>query len=71
VEFAVRNDLDPKGILAALTDPRLNALVDQEYQGGVARGISHTPTVIAGGQTIVETVIYEDLARAIDIELGR
>jgi protein-disulfide isomerase len=70
-EFATRNHLDPREIVAALTDNRLNALVDQDYQSGVARGISHTPTVIAGGQTIVETVIYEDLARAIDIELGR
>ena len=70
-EFATRNQLDPRGIVSALTDPRLNALVDQDYQGGVARGVSHTPTVIVGGQTIVETVLYEDLAKAIDIELGR
>jgi protein-disulfide isomerase len=70
-EFATRNHLDPKGIVAALADRQLNALVDQDYQSGVARGVSHTPTVIAGGQTIVETVIYEDVARAIDIELGR
>ena len=70
-EFATRNHLDPKAIVDALDDPQLNAAVDQDYQSGVARGISHTPTVIAGGQTIVETVLYEDVARAIDIELGR
>jgi protein-disulfide isomerase len=71
LEFAARNKLDAAGILASLSDPQLNAQVDQDYQSGVARGISHSPTVIAGGQKIVETILYEDLARAIDIELGR
>jgi protein-disulfide isomerase len=71
VEFAVRNDLEPKGIVTALTDAQLNATVDQDYQSGVARGVSRTPTVIVGGQKLVETVLYEDLAKALDIELGR
>jgi protein-disulfide isomerase len=70
VEFAVRNDLDPKGMLHSLEDPRLNALVDQDYQGGVARGLARTPTVIVGGQKLVETIIYEDVARALDTELA-
>jgi protein-disulfide isomerase len=71
VEFAVRNDLDPKGMLHSLEDPRLNAMVDQDYQGGVARGLARTPTVIVGGQKLVETIIYEDVARALDTELAR
>jgi protein-disulfide isomerase len=70
VEFAVRNDLDPKGMLHSLEDPRLNAMVDQDYQGGVARGLTRTPTVIVGGQKLVETIIYEDVARALDTELA-
>jgi protein-disulfide isomerase len=70
VEFAVRNDLDPKGMLHSLEDPRLNAMVDQDYQGGVARGLARTPTVIVGGQKLVETIIYEDVARALDTELA-
>lgn len=70
-EFATRNRLDPKGIIAALTDPRIAALVDQDYQAGIARGVSRTPTVYVGGQAIVETVVYDDLAKAIDRELGR
>jgi protein-disulfide isomerase len=70
-EFASRNHLSEKDIVTAMTDPQMNALVDQDYQSGVARGVSHTPTVIAGGQVLVETVLYEDLAKALDIELGR
>jgi protein-disulfide isomerase len=71
VEFAVRNDLEPGGMLHSLEDPRLNAMVDQDYQGGVARGLARTPTVIVGGQKLEETIIYEDVARALDTELSR
>jgi protein-disulfide isomerase len=71
MEFAVRNELDPKGMLNSLEDPHLNAVVDQDYQGGVARGLARTPTVIVGGQKLVETIIYEDVARALDTELAR
>jgi protein-disulfide isomerase len=71
MEFAVRNGLDPNGILHALEDPRLNAMVDQDYQGGVARGLTRTPTVIVGGQKLVETILYDDVARALDTELAR
>jgi len=69
-EFAERNKLDPNAMVASLTDRRLVALVDQDYQGGVARGVERTPTVVVGGQKFVETILYEDVARALDIELG-
>ena len=69
VEFAMRNELDPQGMLHSLEDPHLNAIVDQDYQGGVARGVVRTPTVIVGGQKLVETIIYEDVARALDTGL--
>lgn len=71
VEFASRNSLDQKGILDALTDVRLITLVDQDLQSGVARGVSHTPTVFLGTQAFVETIIYEDLARALDQALAK
>jgi protein-disulfide isomerase len=71
LEFAARNNLDQKGILDSLTDSRLSALVDQDVQGGVARGVSHTPTAFVGGQAFVETIIYDDLARALDEALAK
>jgi protein-disulfide isomerase len=71
VEFASRNNLDRKGILDSLSDQRLAAIVDQERQAAVARGISHTPTAFVGGLSFEETILYEDLARAIDEALAK
>jgi protein-disulfide isomerase len=70
-EFAGRNHLDQKGIVDSLSDARLNALVDQDRQAAEARGITNTPTVYVGGQAFVETIVYEDLARALDTALAR
>ncbi len=71
IEFANRNDLDYKGIVNSLNDPRIVTLVDQDSLGAAARGISRTPTVYVGNQALVETITYEDLARLIDVELAR
>jgi protein-disulfide isomerase len=71
VDFAYRNHLDPKGIVDSLSDQRLGALVDQERQSAVARGVSRAPTVFVGGQPFVETIIYDDLARALDVALAK
>jgi protein-disulfide isomerase len=71
LEFAARNHLDQKGILDSLSDPRLISIVDQDYQAAVARGITHTPTVCVEGQTMVETIVYEDLATVLDHALAR
>jgi protein-disulfide isomerase len=70
-EFAERNGLNRKGILDALDDKTIAAAVDQDLQGGVARGVSRTPTVYVGGQPLVETIVYEDLARALDAALAK
>jgi protein-disulfide isomerase len=70
VEFASRNRLDQGGIVAALDDPRLNSLIDQERQGATARGVKSTPTVYVGGVSFVETILYDDLARVIDEALA-
>ncbi len=70
-EFARRNKLDESAIVESLTDARLVTLIDQDYMAAVARGISKTPSVYVGGQRFIEIIIYEDLARALDIELGK
>jgi protein-disulfide isomerase len=71
IDFAYRNHLDPKGIVDSLSDPRLGAVVDQDRQSAVARGVSRAPTVFVGGQSFVETIIYDDLARALDVALAK
>ena len=70
-EFARRNHLDEQAIVASLTDPRLVKLVDQDYLAAVARGVEKTPSVYVGAQAFVETVLYDDLARALVVELGK
>ena len=69
LEFAARNGLDQQGILDSLTDVRLAREVEQDYQSGIARGVTRTPTVYVANQSLVETIVYEDLARLIDAEL--
>jgi protein-disulfide isomerase len=70
VEFAVRNKLSEQGITAALSDPRLAMLVDQDLQLATARGIKKIPAVFVAGQSFVETIVYDDLARVIDQALA-
>jgi protein-disulfide isomerase len=70
-EFATRNKLDSKGIVDSLTDARLVALVDQDRQSAIARGVTNAPTVYVNGVLLVETIIYEDLARALDEALAK
>jgi len=65
-EFAARNRLDPRGIVGAVSDPRLAALVDQDLATGAARSVTRLPAVFVGGQTLVETILEDDLVRALD-----
>ena len=71
VEFAVRNKLNAKGITDALSDKRLDSMVDQDYQGAIARGVTTAPTMIIGGNKFSDTILYDDVAKALDVELGR
>jgi protein-disulfide isomerase len=69
-QFAKDHAEDPAKAVAALSDARLAALVEEDYQDGVARGIAHTPTVLVNGRPFVETFPVEDVAKAIDAELA-
>lgn len=70
-DFAYRNHLDPKAMVASLTDQRLITVVDQDRQAAVARGVNRAPTVFVGGVPFAETVIFEELARAIDDAIAK
>jgi protein-disulfide isomerase len=69
--FAARNHLDEKGIVDSLTDARINTLIDQDRQSAAARGVTRTPTVYVRGIPIVETILYDDLARELDEALSK
>ena len=66
IEFATRNKLSQQGIAAAMTDPGLSALVDGDIQIATTRGIKKVPTVVVAGKTFSETIVYDDVARALD-----
>jgi protein-disulfide isomerase len=69
-QFAKDHGVDPVKAVAALDDARLAALMEEDYQDGVARGIEHTPTVLVNGRPFVETFAVEDVSKAIDAELA-
>lgn len=69
-KFAKDHGADPAKAVASLEDARLAAMVEEDYQDGVARGIAHTPTVLVNGRPFVETFPVEDVAKAIDAELA-
>lgn len=69
-QFATNHGIDPAQAVAALADPRLAALVEKDYQEGVARGIARTPTILVNGTPFIETFAFEDVAKAIDAELA-
>jgi protein-disulfide isomerase len=70
-EFARSNGADPARALAALAEPRWNDLVEKDYQDGIARGVSKTPTVFVNGRPFIETFTVEEISKAIEEELKR
>ncbi|MCX6636102.1 MAG: thioredoxin domain-containing protein [Acidobacteria bacterium] len=70
-EFASGHGVDPARALAALDEPRFGEMVEKDYQDGVARGVSKTPTVFVNGQPFIETFTVEEISKAIDAELKR
>src|SRR5574340_796342 len=49
-EFAKQHGVDQAKATAALDEPRFKELVEKDYQDGVARGVSKTPTVFVNGR---------------------
>jgi len=63
--FAKAHGADSSKALAALSDESLAALVERDFQEGVARGVARTPTVFVNGKPFVETFPAEEIAAAI------
>ena len=66
IEFAGRNKLSEQGIVAAMTDVRLASMIDADVQIAATRGIRKVPTVIVGSKSFSETIVYDDISKAID-----
>ena len=69
-EFAKANGADPDKAVAALSDPELAKIVEEEFQEGVARGVARTPTVFVNGEPFIETFTFEDISKSIDAALA-
>lgn len=67
--FAKRNGIDAAKAAAALNDPALGALVQKDYEDGVARGIAHTPTALVNGAPFIETITFEEISAGIESAL--
>lgn len=68
-EFATSHCVEPAQAIAVLDDPRYAKLVEDDYQEGIARGISKTPTVFVDGERFVERFEFEDVAKPIRVAL--
>ena len=68
--FARDNGVDPAQAVAALDDKGLAALVERDFQDGVARGVAKTPTVFVSGKPFIEHFSFEDLSQSIEDALA-
>ncbi len=67
--FAREHGVDPDRARAALTDAGYASLVEKDYQEGVARGVSKTPTVLVDGEPFIERFTVEEISKALDAAL--
>ena len=68
--FASERGLDPKEAVASLDNKELQQLVNHDFQEGVARGVSKTPTVYVGRKPFIESFAVEDISAAIEQALS-
>ena len=64
--FAKAQGADPDAALKALDNAEYAALVERDFQEGVARGVAKTPTVFVNGRPFIESFTFEELAAAIE-----
>lgn len=69
-DFAERHGIGPQEPIAALGDNGLAARVDKDFQDGVARGVSKTPTVFVNGRPYIERFTFEEISKGIDQALA-
>lgn len=67
--YCEKHGLDAAKALAALADEKLCALVEKDFQDGVARGIARTPTALVNGEPFIETFTFEEIAKGIETAL--
>ncbi len=69
-EFAMKHGVDAAAAMASLQEEQLGALVEKDFQEGVARGVAKTPTAFVNGKPFIETFTFEEISAAIDQALA-
>ena len=69
-EFAKSHGIEPTTAITALDDPKYEKLVEEDYQDGIARGVSKTPTVFVNGEPFVEHFEVDEVSKAIQSALS-
>jgi protein-disulfide isomerase len=69
-EWAQAHGVDGAKAVAALNEPALAKLVEEDYQDGIARGVARTPTVFVNGEPFIEPSTPDEIAKAIDAALA-
>ncbi len=65
-EFARDNNFDPSDAIRALRSSSLDEAVENDYQEGIARGVTKVPTLYIGNESFVEKFRRDDIAIAIE-----
>ncbi len=65
-EFSTVHKQDAEKAIAALGDAGLAAIVEADFQEGVARGIARTPTALVNGEPFIETFTAEEISQGIE-----
>jgi protein-disulfide isomerase len=68
--FAREHKVDPQKAVQALDDPKYAAMVEQDFQDGVARGVAKTPTAFVNGAPFIERFTFEEISKEIDRALA-
>jgi len=64
--FAREHGVDPAKARAALEDKSFADAVEGDYQGGIARGVARTPTVVVGDEPFIETFTFEEISESME-----
>jgi len=68
--FAESRGIPGSQAVAALDNAAYAAAVEKDFQEGVARGVSKTPTVLVNGKPFIETFTLEEISKGIDQALA-
>jgi protein-disulfide isomerase len=70
-DFARARGVDPEAAAASLDNAGYAAVVEKDFQDGVARGVAKTPTAFVNGAPFIETFTFEQISQAIEAALAQ